>query len=71
MHQAVPGGPHRAIIKLPVGGVEYKYKVDGSWRVSVKEESVACDKVRPLSHVSSEGRPASNTYDIPHTHHHP
>lgn len=41
MHCAVPGQAHRAIIPMPLGGVEYKYKVDGAWRISLKEETVA------------------------------
>ncbi|KAL6753958.1 sucrose-6F-phosphate phosphohydrolase-domain-containing protein [Haematococcus lacustris] len=40
MHCPGEGLPHRAIIPMPLGGVEFKYKVDGAWRISLKEETV-------------------------------
>jgi len=40
MHCSGPGQPHRAIIPIPVGGHEYKFRVDGAWRISVKESTV-------------------------------
>lgn len=44
MHCAGEGHPHRAIISLPPGSVQYKYRVDGVWRTCVKETRVSSNE---------------------------
>ncbi|KAF5835213.1 sucrose-6F-phosphate phosphohydrolase-domain-containing protein [Dunaliella salina] len=44
MHCAGEGHPHRAIISLPPGSVQYKYRVNGVWRTCVKETRVSSNE---------------------------